>query len=240
MLLGGCVLVDHLSAPQQHGLGRFVRVHQRHPGHHPWVRRRQDRLGGQRPQLDHLPPTSQRRHAVRARAVGLVGDTKLALRAEHQDSVRAWSTALPNHGPIVGRGEVGPDVAQAIFLERYLMLARPGTEDRWPPSPSTAPPPRTIGHSPTRGKRPARRCRRRDQPGRTKAFDSSTRCPSSTARRDSLLERGGRATQEIVGAASRRSCSRTVDAGLDRVVLCDVNPELGNGRGEARQDQADD
>ena len=85
MLIGRRVLVDHLAAPPQDDLGRFGRLHQRHPGYHPRIRRRQHWLGGQSPQLDHSPPTSQRRHAVRARAVGVVGDTKLALRAEHQD-----------------------------------------------------------------------------------------------------------------------------------------------------------
>jgi len=85
MLLGLRVPVYHLPAPLEHDLGRFVRLHERHPGHHPRIRRRQHWLGGQHSQLDHPPPTSQRRHAVRARAVGVVGDTKLPLRAEHQD-----------------------------------------------------------------------------------------------------------------------------------------------------------
>jgi hypothetical protein len=35
MLLGRRVPVDHLPAPLEHDLGRFVRVHQRHPGHLP-------------------------------------------------------------------------------------------------------------------------------------------------------------------------------------------------------------
>ena len=84
MLLGRRVLVDHRGAPPQHGLGRFVRLHERHPGHHPRIRRRQHWPGGQRPQLDHPPPTSQRRHAVRTRAAGVVGDAELPLGAEYQ------------------------------------------------------------------------------------------------------------------------------------------------------------
>ena len=51
---------------------------------HPRIRRRQHWLGGQRPQLDHPPPTPQRRHAVRTRAAGVVGDAELPLGAEYQ------------------------------------------------------------------------------------------------------------------------------------------------------------
>ena len=84
MLIGLRVPIDHLAAPLEHDLGRFVRVHERHPGHHPRIRRRQHWLGGYRPQLDHTPPASQLRRCVRAGTAGVVGDAELPLGAEYQ------------------------------------------------------------------------------------------------------------------------------------------------------------
>ena len=84
MLLGRSVLIDHLAAPPQDDLGRFGRLHQRHPRHHSRVRRRQHRLSGYRPELDHTPPASQLRRCVRAGAAGVVGDAELPLGAEYQ------------------------------------------------------------------------------------------------------------------------------------------------------------
>ena len=115
MFRGRRMLLDHLTAPPQHDLGWFRCFHQGHPRHHPWIRCRQHRLGGHRPELDHPPPASQLRHPVRAGSTCVVGDAELPLGSEDQDQ---------DVGDLVADEIDQQQVAQRLFVNTLLGVGR--------------------------------------------------------------------------------------------------------------------